>query len=96
MKVIKLDKRYAGFPKWKYAIQFPGHRKYANLKRLEYAKGFRKVFGPDRQKNPDQTVSVFSREWYIWNENWWDDPFHQRIYFNNESDMSAVLLVLDC
>jgi hypothetical protein len=94
MKVIKLDKRYAGFPKWKYALDF-GKHKYGKLPRQKYAVGFKKLFGPDRWANPDTTVSVFSREWYLYNENWANDVERGRILYNNESDLSAVLLMLD-
>ena len=94
MKVIKLDGRYAGFPKWKYALDF-GKLKYGTLPRQKYAVGFKKLFGPDRWANPDTTVSVFSREWYLYNENWHNDVKHGRILYNNESDLSAVLLMLD-
>jgi len=94
MKVIKLDRRYAGFPKWKYALDF-GKHKHGKLPRQKYAVGFKKLFGPDRWTNPDTTVSVFSREWYLYNENWANDVKRGRILYKNESDLSAVLLMLD-
>lgn len=94
MKVIKLDGRYAGFPKWKYALDF-GTRKHGKLSRMKYAVGFKRLFGPDRWANPDTTVSVFSRNWYLFNDNWSNDVKRGRILYNNESDLSAVLLMLD-
>jgi hypothetical protein len=94
MKVIKLDRRYAGFPKWQYAIQFNGGKKHANLQRLKYANGFQKLYGPDRQINPNKAVSLFSPDWYLYNDNWRNDPKRQRIYIKSESDLSAVLLVM--
>lgn len=94
MKVIKLDRRYAGFPKWKYALDF-GKHKFGKLPRMKYAKGFKQLFGPDRELNPDKNVPIFSKDWYLYNENWFNDSKHGRILYNNESDLSAVLLVLD-
>jgi hypothetical protein len=91
MKVIKLDRRYAGFPKWKYALDF-GTRKYSKLERQKYAKGFTKLFGPHTQTNPN---SVGWTDWYLYNENWSHDQKRGRILYNNEGDLSAALLVLD-
>jgi hypothetical protein len=94
MKVIKLDRRYAGSSKWKYAVDFGTH-KHNRLERQKYAKAFTNLHGRDRWNNPDPTVSVFSRDWYLYNENWYHDIKHGRILYNNEADLSAVLLVLD-
>lgn len=94
MKIIKLDRRYAGYPKWKYALHFGTH-KYEKLPRLKYARAFTKLFGLDRTTNPDPTVRMFDRNWYLYNENWYNDSKHGRILYNNESDLSAVMLVLD-
>jgi hypothetical protein len=94
MKVIKLDRRYAGFPKWKYALDF-GTRKYGKLERQKYAKGFTKLFGRDRWTNPDPGISYFSKDWYLYNENWSHDQKRGRILYNNEGDLSAALLVLE-
>lgn len=95
MKIIKLDGRYAGGSKWKFAIQFAGTAKQSRTERTRYQLAFRRLYGNDRELNPDKTVPIFSREWYLWNENWRLDLKHNRIYFNNEGDVSAVLLVID-
>ena len=94
MKIIKLDKRYAGYPKWKYALDF-GTRKADKVNKAKYLRAFGKIFGRDRWPNPDPTVSYFSKDWYLFNENWYNDMKRGRILCNNESDLSAVLLVLD-
>lgn len=94
MKVIKLDRRYAGGSKWKYALQFERSRS-GRLKQLQYANGFKKLFGADRELNPDPTVGVFSDTWYLYNEHWFKSHKHYRICYNDESVLSAVLLVME-
>lgn len=95
MKIVKLDRRYAGATKWAYAMQFSNRGKQGKLERMQYAKAFNKLFGPDRYLNPDKNISVFSRDWYLWNENWVNDTKRNRIYFNSEGDVSAVTLLLE-
>ena len=94
MKVIKLDKRYAGYPKWKYALDF-GTRKDDRLKKARYVQGFVRLYGRDRWMNPDPTVSYFSKDWYLFSDDWSNDSKRGRILYKDESALSAVLLVLD-
>jgi hypothetical protein len=91
MKVIKLDRRYAGSRKWKYALHF-GTRKDGNLKRLQYVRVFAKLYGPDCWLNPDRKIFGPEPMW-LYSDNWRDDIKRGRIYFNNESDLTMIELM---
>lgn len=91
MKVIKLDRRYHGFPKWTHALEFTKHEvHFRHRKNGPYLKAFRETFGPDHEFNKD--VDIYSKNWHIWNENWRWDSKHRRIYFNDPSIMSFIEL----
>jgi hypothetical protein len=93
MKVIKLDRRYAGSKKWKYALHF-GRRRVDQLKRLQYARLFAKIYGKDCWFNPDRKMFGPEPMW-LYSEDWHDDNKRGRIYFNKESDLTAIELVRD-
>lgn len=95
MKVIKLDRRYNGFPKWKFAVQFSkAPRGYANPY-YQYCKLFTELHGPAVLCNPEWNIDkLWSVNRWIYNENWKDDYDSQRIYFNNQADISMITLKL--
>ena len=98
MKILKLDRRYANFPKYKCALQFRGktHRQIVRCEeRREYAKVFEKIYGPSKIKNPDYVLSK-SPWWdeYINNPLWMIDTKHNRIYYQDESTLSMVMLMI--
>lgn len=91
MKLIKLDRRFAGFPKWKYALHF-GTRNAEYYQRLHYAREFVKLYGSDHWLNPDRKIFGPEPMW-LYNENWYDDVDRGRIYFNNEADITMIELM---
>lgn len=92
MKVIKLDRRYHGFPKWTHALEFTKHEvHFRHRKNGPYVKAFREMYGDDHWYNPE-TVDVFSRDWILWNDNWRWDAKHRRIYFKDPSIMTFIEL----
>lgn len=98
MKILKLDRRYANFPEYKCALQFRGRTKRAIAfcdERREYAKIFEKIYGPAKIKNPDYVLAK-SPWWdeYIDNPLWIFDKKHNRIYYQDESTLSLVLLMI--
>jgi hypothetical protein len=102
MKILKLDRRYAHFDSYKYALQFRGTSRRAitfNTERKKYTEVFTKFYGPARLKNPD-FVPGTHRWWgeYIDNPQWMFDKKHNRIYYQEESMLSMVLLIVgnDC
>ena len=96
MKVIKLDRRYAHSRKFSYAIQFPKPRPRRASLHIAYYKAFERVYGKEKRHNPEcKSLSIFSRDYYIWNEDWYYDSKHFRICFKNESDVTAVMLMID-
>ena len=92
MKVIKLNGNFGGYPQWLWALQFgqPHKEKAAERReRMEYAALFQRLYGPymDLQLGPDG-------QWQrIRNENWFNDAKRSRIYYRNEGDLIAILLL---
>ena len=93
MKVIKLDRRNAGFPKWKYALHF-GQRIRHITPRAQYAQVFTQLYGPSSILNPDREAFNYSKPMWLYNEHWHNDNKRGRIYFNNEADITAVELMM--
>ena len=98
MKILKLDGRFANYPRYKYALQFHGRTKRAIMigeERKQYAKIFEKFYGPARIKNPD-----YDRGRMHWmfenidNPQWMFDKKHNRIYYQDESVLSMVMLMI--
>jgi hypothetical protein len=96
MKVIKLDRRYHGFPKWTYACQFPLKSSNGNQDfRREYYKyqnAFHDMYGPDNWINRDRKPLDHSTPMWLYNENWYADFIRQRIYFKNQADITLIML----
>lgn len=93
MKVIKLDRRYAGFPKWKYACQFPKKNHNFRQEYFAYKTAFYEMYGADATRNPDYD----SRKWgdrpmWLWNDNWQSDFERQRILFKDQAVISMIML----
>lgn len=92
MKVIKLDRRYAGFPKWQYAIQFPLKGREKHKAYFVYARAFKDIYGNDTTANTDREVGDWSKPFWIYNENWHADFKRQRIFFKDQAVMSMIML----
>lgn len=94
MKAIKLNGNFAGYPRWRYALQFgkPHKEKAAERReRMKYAALFQKLYGPSVSQKPDLTS--FLGYSIVANENWFNDAKRSRIYYSNESDLTAILLL---
>jgi hypothetical protein len=98
MKILKLDGRFANYPRYKYALQFRGRTvRQVSLcaERKEYAKIFEKFYGPARIKNPDfDPVKATWWGQYMDNPLWMFDKKHNRIYYQDESVLSMVMLMV--
>jgi hypothetical protein len=98
MRILKLDRRFANYPRYKYALQFRGRtvRQIAFCaERKEYAKVFEKLYGPSVMKNPDYIPGVSHYFLYnIDNPQWMWDKKHNRIYYQDESVLSMVMLMI--
>lgn len=92
MKLIKLNRKHALHHKWKFALMF-GTTINANRNRSKYSKMFEKMYGPDREFNPEYTV-FGNKPNLLYNKNWYNDQYRGRIYFNNESDITAITLLM--
>ncbi len=83
-RFVKLDKRYKKYPRWRYALFFnvnlilSGRKEFRRMSNL-----FRKLHGP--------AITEISHS----NKNalWEIDVFKCKIYFNEESDITAALLL---
>lgn len=87
MVVTKLNGNYAGYPKWKFALEFPKN-KAGKLERFQYVRLFIQLYGEDR------TPSKTPTKYYDWNQHWYNDVKRNRINFNNESDITAIRLLM--
>ena len=93
MKVIKLDRRYAGFPKWKYACQFPVRNHQYRKEYFKFKKVFRDLYGDDAKPNPDYDPSaVGNQHRWLYNENWTSDYKRQRILVKDQALISMIML----
>ena len=93
MKIVKLDRRYAGFPKWKYALQFPLRNHQYRKEYFKYKKAFHNMYGPDAQVNAEYNLdSRHTTPRWLYNEHWYTDFGRQRIYYNNPSIMTMIQL----
>lgn len=93
MKVIKLDRRYAGFPKWTYACQFPLNNHNFRKEYFAYKDVFSQVYGPDATRNPDYHPGTWGDHptWFF-NDNWHCDFTRQRILFKDQAVISMIML----
>jgi hypothetical protein len=93
MKIVKLDQRYAGFPKWKYALQFPLRNHNYNKEYFKYKKVFQATYGPDAEINPEyHTAQWGSTPKWFYNENWHTSFEKRRIYYNDQRVMTMIQL----
>lgn len=92
MKVLKLDRRYAGFPAWKYAIQFPLRNHNFRQGYFKYKNAFQAMYGPDAQMNPDREVMDYSKPVWIYNEHWRADFKRQRILVRDQALITMIQL----
>lgn len=93
MKIVKLDRRYAGFPKWKYALQFPLRNHNYHKEYFKYKKAFQLMYGPDAQVNPEyETAQWGSVAKWLYSEHWYTSFSRQRIYYNDPAIMTMIQL----
>lgn len=92
MKVTKLDRRYAGFPKWKYMIQFPLRGREKHRAYIKYSHAFSDIYGDYSTINPDRKALDYSKPVWLYNENWYADFKRQRILFNDPSVVTMITL----
>jgi hypothetical protein len=92
MKVIKLDRRFAGFPIWKYAIQFPLRNHNYRKEYFTYKNAFQKMYGPDTWTNPDRATMDFSKPMWLYNEHWRCDFKRQRILVKDQALITMIQL----
>ena len=90
---MKLNRRNAGFPKWKYALDF-GRRVKDISPRAKYALAFRELYGPDSWLNPDRAAFDRSKPMWLFSDNWFNDNRRGRIFFNNASDITFIELTM--
>jgi hypothetical protein len=92
MKVVKLDRRYAGYPRWNYMLQFPLTGREKHKQYFQYVTVFRNTFGLDCTINPDREALDYSKPVWLYNDNWYGDFKRQRILFKDQAVMSMILL----
>lgn len=92
MKVIKLDRRYAGFPKWKYACQFLVRYAGGRKEYFDFKQAFRDTYGLDVVANADRATGDYSKPMWIYNEHWAADYKRQRILFNDQAVITMIML----
>lgn len=95
MKIVKLDRRYAGFPKWRYALQFPLRNHNYRKEYFKYKKAFHAMYGPDAQVNPEyETAQWGTVPKWLYSEHWYTSFNRQRIYYNDPAIMTMIALKL--
>jgi hypothetical protein len=95
MKTLKLDCRFSHFPEYKYALQFTGvttWQKRMCAERQKCAQIFANIYGPSVIMNPDKKASY--HHCVINNPLWMNDPAKNRIYYQDPSVLSMILLRL--
>lgn len=93
MKIINLDGRFAGYPRWKYALQFKKGKHHFHWDE-EYYKVrdiVESVHGPNATPNPERETNIWANYW-IYNENWLIDTKRRRILLKNQADISMIML----
>ena len=91
MKVIKLDRRYHGFPRWTHALQFTRREVHPRYREhMPYVTAFMEVFGKHRTLNQDEN------SWEVWTNNpdWDFDVTRRRIYIKDPNIMTFIQLKL--
>ena len=91
MKVIKLDRRYHGFPRWTHALQFTKREVHPRYREhMPYVRAFFDTFGENRTYNTD----LNSCEPWAQNPNWNYDVKRRRIYIKDPNIMTFIQLRL--
>jgi hypothetical protein len=90
MKVIKLDRRYANYPKYSHAIDYGKRERWRGNEYLHVVLRTKltEIYGPDFIWVPG---SGFSKEL---NDAWAHSRKRQRFYFQNEAMISHIMLLL--
>jgi hypothetical protein len=92
MKIVKLDRRYAGFPAWKYAVQFPLRNHAYRTEYFKYKNAFQAMYGADAQMNPDRDIMDHSTPMWLYNEHWRADFKRQRILVKDQALVTMIQL----
>lgn len=92
MKVIKLDRRYAGFPEWKYACQFPLKNHNYRQGYFKYKNAFQAMYGPDAQQNPDYHGPLSTGPAWLYSDTWRCDFRRQRILVKDQALITMIRL----
>ena len=92
MKVIKLDRRYAGFPEWKYACQFPLTNHNFRREYFKYHREFQGLYGPDSYINPDYHGPLSTVPGWIRSDTWRADFPRQRILVKDQALITMIRL----
>ena len=89
MKVIKLDRRYHGFPEWTHALQFTQREVHPRYReQMPYIRAFTETFGERRWfENEDSCFPLANPDWTY-------DPKRRRIYIKDPSVMTFIQLRL--
>ena len=93
MKVIKLDRRYAGYPEWRYACQFPLKNHNFRKEYFDYRAVFQSIYGPDAVLNEKYNPA----EWgdhpkWEFNKHWRADFPRQRILVKDQALITMIRL----
>lgn len=92
MKLVTVNHRHHGYRTWKFFLQF-GPRGYLKTEQVKYNRAFTQLYGADRKLKPHDPNVIVWNNWE-YNQNWRNDGKRFRIYYNNESDLSAVTLLI--
>ena len=93
MKIVKLDRRYAGFPKWKYALQFPLRNHNYRKEYSKYKNAFQALYGADAYTNPEFNLdNRHTTPRWIYNQHWYGDFERQRILVKDQALITMIQL----
>jgi hypothetical protein len=89
MKVIKLDRRYHGFPQWTHALEFTRREVHPRYReQMPYIRAFTETFGERTwYENADSFVLLKNPDWAYDNQ-------RRRIYIKDPSIMTFIQLKL--
>ena len=90
--MIKLDRRFVGFPNWKYAVQFPLRNHNYRKEYFTYKNAFQAMYGDDYWANPDREVMDFTKPTWLYNEHWRADFKRQRILVKDQALITMIQL----
>ena len=87
MKYTKLNGKYAGFPRWRFMMQFPRNM-LGRQAMFSRARDFTLALGPSLTWNSE----LVNGSYYKLNEHWHLDTKRHRIYFADEGIITLILL----